>query len=104
MIVRELDFIKVKGKSKPVIIYELVAIREGPLARAIPERKAGVMEAYAQGRRRYLNRQFALAIGMARRWNSTAPTSPLPCTCVGASTGCRNRPESWDGSWQMQEK
>jgi adenylate cyclase len=40
LLVRELDFITVKGKTQPVTIYELVAIKEGELAvpQIVPDR------------------------------------------------------------------
>ncbi|MGF1490869.1 MAG: GAF domain-containing protein [Microcoleaceae cyanobacterium] len=54
LIVQELDRITVKGKSKPVTIYELVGIREGELARPIPDIKQQIMEHYSRGREYYL--------------------------------------------------
>lgn len=54
VIVRELDFITVKGKSQPVRIYELVGIREGKLARPLSEKQQQIIEHYHQGREYYL--------------------------------------------------
>ncbi len=54
LIVRELDFITVKGKSKPVKIYELVGISAGELARPISEEQQGMIDHYHQGRAYYL--------------------------------------------------
>ncbi|MDJ1175423.1 adenylate/guanylate cyclase domain-containing protein [Roseofilum capinflatum] len=54
--VRELDNITVKGKSKPVTIYELLGIREGTsvVGRPLTEKQEAVKTHYEQGRRHYL--------------------------------------------------
>ena len=53
--VRELDFITVKGKSEPVIIYELVGIREGysPIGKSLSEKQQQIVEHYNKGREHY---------------------------------------------------
>ncbi len=56
--VRELDIVRVKGKTQPVALYELVGRRSDP----IPETKQQVIELYEQGRERYLKREFAQAL------------------------------------------
>jgi hypothetical protein len=54
--VRELDNITVKGKSKPVTIYELLGIREGTsvVGRPLTERQEAIRNHYEQGRKHYL--------------------------------------------------
>lgn len=54
LIVRELDFITVKGKSQPVRIYELVGIRSGKLARPISDEQQQIIDHYHRGREFYL--------------------------------------------------
>ncbi|TVU54365.1 MAG: GAF domain-containing protein [Arthrospira sp. PLM2.Bin9] len=54
LIVRELDFITVKGKSQPVRIYELVGIREGKQARPISDEQQQIIDHYYRGRQLYL--------------------------------------------------
>ncbi len=54
VIVRELDFITVKGKKKPVRIYELVGIKVGNLARPVSEKQQQIIDHYHQGRDYYL--------------------------------------------------
>ena len=54
VIVRELDFITVKGKSKPVRIYELVGIKDGKLNRPLSEEQQQIIEHYHLGREYYL--------------------------------------------------
>ena len=56
--VRELDIVRVKGKTHPVSIYELVGQRSEP----IPETKQRVIELYEQGREYYLKREFTQAL------------------------------------------
>ncbi|MEG4353243.1 GAF domain-containing protein [Microcoleus sp. LAD1_D3] len=53
--VRELDFITVKGKSEPVIVYELVGIREGysPVGKSLTETQEKIIEHYTKGREHY---------------------------------------------------
>ncbi|MEG4342847.1 GAF domain-containing protein [Microcoleus sp. A003_D6] len=53
--VRELDFITVKGKSEPVIVYELVGIREGhsPVGKPLTETQQQIVEHYNKGREHY---------------------------------------------------
>ncbi|MEB3279924.1 MAG: adenylate/guanylate cyclase domain-containing protein [Lyngbya sp.] len=54
LIVRELDYITVKGKSQPVKIYELVGIKEGKLARPLSEEQQKIIDHYREGRKYYL--------------------------------------------------
>ena len=53
--VRELDFITVKGKSEPVIVYELVGIKEGdsPIGKSLTETQQQVVTHYNQAREHY---------------------------------------------------
>jgi hypothetical protein len=53
--VRELDFITVKGKSEPVVVYELVGIREGysPVGKPLTETQQQIIEHYTKGREHY---------------------------------------------------
>ncbi len=53
--VRELDFITVKGKSEPVIVYELVGIREGhsPIGKPLTEKQQKIVEHYNKAREHY---------------------------------------------------
>ncbi len=55
---RELDIVRVKGKCQPVSVYEVVGRRTD----RIPDKKQQVIELYEQGRKYYLNREFAGAL------------------------------------------
>jgi adenylate cyclase len=54
---RELDFIRVKGKNKPVSIYELIGLQTEPLSAL----KQKAIDLYNKGRQYYLSRQFEKA-------------------------------------------
>jgi adenylate cyclase len=56
--VRELDIVRVKGRTQPVSVYEIVGRRSDPIAVT----KQQVIELYEQGREYYLKREFALAL------------------------------------------
>jgi adenylate cyclase len=53
--VRELDFITVKGKSEPVIVYELVGIKAGqsPIGKDLTETQQQIVEHYNKAREHY---------------------------------------------------
>ena len=55
---RELDFIRVKGKTKPVAIFELVGLRD----ENIGDDKKKVIEVYHKGRELYLQQKFLAAM------------------------------------------
>ncbi len=102
VVVRELDYITVKGKTKPVVIYELVGMRNDP----IPEVKQRVMEHYEKGRRYYLDRQFAQAMGefgMALEADKTDKSSVLHLDRCQKWL-LKPPSEDWDGSWTLTEK
>ncbi|MFZ9738141.1 MAG: GAF domain-containing protein [Prochlorotrichaceae cyanobacterium] len=103
---RELDFIKVKGKNRPVSVYELVALRDGSLARPVSEQKVSVMEHYEKARTHYLHREFALAMGQFAQALEIDPRDKASSLHLER---CQywlqhSPPEDWDGSWEMKEK
>ena len=51
---RELDYIRVKGRSEPIAIYELIGLRSDPISSQTTQ----LIEYYHQGREYYLKRQF----------------------------------------------
>jgi len=103
---RELDYIKVKGKTKPVSVYELIGIREGPLARDVPQAKLDILDHYSRGRKMYLDRQFARAMaefGMVLEIDKDEKSAQLQLQrCQHYLT---NPPETtWDGAFTMTSK
>lgn len=100
---RQLDFIRVKGKQKPVAIYELIGLQSEPL----PDAFKRMIEIYQRGREFYLQRRFRLAMNefativedihihdrasllhleRCQHWLQNPP------------------PEGWDGAWTLTEK
>ncbi|MEQ8757704.1 MAG: GAF domain-containing protein [Coleofasciculus sp. G1-WW12-02] len=57
--VRELDRLPVKSKPQSLAIYELLGLR----SQSLSSQQEQIIDHYQQGRRYYLNQQFALAIG-----------------------------------------
>ncbi|WP_088891221.1 GAF domain-containing protein [Leptolyngbya ohadii] len=55
---RELDRIRVKGKNKPVSIYELVGLR----CEGLSDQRKQAIDLFQQGREFYLNRKFSKAM------------------------------------------
>jgi adenylate cyclase len=57
--VRELDRLPLKSKPQSLAIYELLGLR----SQSLSSQQEQIIDHYQQGRRYYLNQQFALAIG-----------------------------------------
>ncbi|MBX7218429.1 MAG: GAF domain-containing protein [Blastocatellia bacterium] len=103
---RELDCIRVKGKTEPVRIYELIGIRTGPLARPLSPHKLQVIEHYATGRKLYLEREFGKA---NREFNAARAIDPDDKPTQMHIQRCWHfmpspPPPDWDGVWTMTEK
>jgi adenylate cyclase len=100
--VRELDYIKVKGKDKPVKIYELLGLQSDP----IPTEKAQVIEHYHKGREHYLSRNFPMAMaefGIVLSLNKDDKAAALHLS--RCQHWLQNPPwDDWDGSWTLTEK
>lgn len=100
--VRELDKIRVKGKTQPVSIYELVGLNSD----SIPEQKQRVIEHYHKGRELYLNRDFAMAIGEFAQVLKYEPNDKPATMHINY---CRDwlttpLPDNWDGTRSLTEK
>ena len=104
--VRELDFITVKGKTEPVKIYELVGIKEGPLAKELDPEQQELINAYHEGRECYLNRNFEEAMSKFGRVleldrnNKAADLHTDRCLHFLQEPP----PADWDGVWRLTEK
>jgi adenylate cyclase len=100
--VRELDYIKVKGKDNPVKIYELVGLESDTLTEA----QSQMIEHYHLGRKYYLDRNFPQAMaefGTVLGRNKDDKASFLHLS------RCQHwlqnpPPDNWDGSWSLTEK
>ncbi|MGQ4648679.1 GAF domain-containing protein [Lyngbya aestuarii] len=99
---RELDIVRVKGKTQPVSLYELVGRRSDP----IPATKQRVIELYEQGRQYYLRRDFARALEkfeavLAIESNDQAALLHQQRSQKWMST---TLPNDWDGIETLTEK
>lgn len=99
---RELDYIRVKGKTQPVAIYELLGLR----TETISEQKQQVVEHYQIARDLYLKRRFAQAIGQFAtvleidRHDQAAALHIERCHHWLTNPP----PDDWNGSWALTEK
>jgi adenylate cyclase len=100
---RELDCIRVKGKTEPVRIYELVDLRTEPLS----SEKEEIIEHYHKGREYYLSRKFTRAMGefgiILEEFDKNDKAAALHLD------RCQHflkepPPDDWDGVWTMTEK
>jgi adenylate cyclase len=99
---RELDYIKVKGKTKPVSIYELIGLRSD----TISDQKQQVIEHYHKGRQHYLNRKFALAMGeFGTVLEIDSKDKSAELHLERCQYWLKSSPDDdWDGSWTMTAK
>lgn len=99
---RELDFIKVKGKTKPVAIYELVGLRSD----TISDQKKRSIEHYHKARQHYLNRKFAFAVAeFATVLEIDHHDKAAALHMERCQHWLKNPPlEEWDGAWSLTEK
>ncbi|WP_448561849.1 GAF domain-containing protein [Trichothermofontia sp.] len=99
---RELDYITVKGKTKPVAVYELI----GLATEKISDQKKQIIDLYHQGRKFYLERNFPMAMaqfGMVLSLDKQDKAAALHLE------RCQHYlqnppPDDWDGAWVLTEK
>jgi adenylate cyclase len=99
--VRELDLLQVKGREKPVRIFELLG-RKGELTEGLAE----AMRVFSEGLEHYRNRRWAEAMASFRRVQQLKPGD-------GPSETLTRRceiylkeppPEDWDGVFRLTRK
>ena len=100
---RQLDLIRVKGKTKPVAIYELVGLRSDRLTDAV----ASQIEIYERGRDFYGKRKFRLAMNefatIVEEIDSQDRAALLQLE--RCQHFLQHPPgEEWDGAWSLTEK
>ena len=100
--VRELDYVCVKGKRQPVLLYEVLGLRSQPLSPAQHEQVA----LYEKGRIHYQQRKFDLAIDTFSSLLRATPEDPATRLYLNRCQQLQQHPPTsdWDGSWQLQEK
>ena len=102
ILARELDLIRVKGKSEPVCGYELMAKAEDGL----PEGKERMIQIFLQGLEAYKNRQWAEALEHFRTALRIVPDDGPSATYVGRCEAflLDPPPKDWDGVYVMTAK
>ena len=100
--VRELDLIRVKGKLKPVKIYELIGDRAQPLTQDM----ATFLALYREGREAYINRKFHSAIALFDKAHALQPQDSTVEIYLERAQAYIQRPpaEDWDGVHVMTTK
>ncbi len=100
--VRELDLIRVKGKLKPVKIYELIGDRTYPL----PPETQQFLDLYNQGREAYKTRAFHLAISHFDAAQAMQPNDLAVTLHLERAQEYIQRPPAadWDGVHVMTTK
>jgi len=99
---RKMDYLRVKGKSNPVPIYEILGYADEKL----PERKLRMLSRFAKGLAAYRRREWADAI----RWfEAAAEVDPRDKPSRIYLTRAQNYhdappPDDWDGVWTLQDK
>lgn len=103
VLARELDRIRVKGKNKPVGIYELVALR----SEQVPDQRLRQIDLYHRGREFYLERKFTKAMNEfgtiledIDRYDKAASVQLKRCQHWLETPP----PDDWDGVWSLTEK
>jgi len=110
VVFRRLGRIKVKGRSEPVPIHELVVLSEDNTARI-----RDCIAVFEQGLERYFARDWDGAIAFFRRSEPLEPNGPgrsagtasnPSLVYVAIAEGYRSAPPSpdWDGVFEMKEK
>ena len=98
---RELDLLRVKGKQKPVRVYQVLA-RDGELA---PEREK-LVHAYNEGLRLYKEREWEAGIEAFQKAlvvdNTDGPTKTYLERC--RTYLAEPPPADWDGVWVLTTK
>ncbi|HEY9599097.1 MAG TPA: adenylate/guanylate cyclase domain-containing protein, partial [Cyanophyceae cyanobacterium] len=100
--VRELDSVRVKGKTQPVSIYEVIGLRSDPIS----ETKQQIIELYEQGRDYYLKRQLKRAM---KKFEAVLAINGDDKAALLHQQRCqdwlsRQLPKDWDGIETLTEK
>ena len=98
---RKLDAVKVIGKDKPIIIYEVLG-RAGEISRAL----ADTVDCYAKGLDEYTRQNWSKAIAFFQMALDLTPDDgPSLAMIKRCKTYMENPPpDNWDGSFKMDTK
>ncbi|MFH1416004.1 MAG: adenylate/guanylate cyclase domain-containing protein [Elusimicrobiota bacterium] len=98
---RELDALKVKGKTKPVHVYELMALKG-----ELPEEKQKAIRLFKQGILLYKGRKWDESIIMFNSVLKVIPDDGPSRTYLARCNEYKNNPPdgNWDGVWELKTK
>ena len=100
MVGRELDFLAVKGKEKPVRVFEVIGERGGVAADVIAR-----MDAFGAALKRYRDRDFAGARTAFEAIVAGGTDGPAQAYVERCSYFLEHPPgDDWDGVWYLKEK
>jgi len=102
IIVRELDLLRVKGKTEPVKVYELVGLSEA----GVPDKKQQILDIFAKGFEYYLEQDWETAVRYLKQAqlidSMDGPTLTYLQRC---NRFMQNPPpKDWDGVFTMETK
>jgi len=102
VLVRELDCIRVKGRTQPVSVYELVEKKDAQL----PSTHYQILELYNRGRQCYLQKHFAKSLSY---FSTILNINPFDKAARLHIQRCQYflmnpPPATWDGVWTMTTK
>jgi len=102
IIVRELDLLRVKGKTKPVQVYELLGLVENGL----PENKKQILDFFREGYKNYLGQNWSTAIKYFQQALTIDPNDGPSKTYIRRCEQFSKIPprEDWDGVFTLQTK
>jgi adenylate cyclase len=100
--VRELDLLRVKGKEKPVRVYELLAVKEQNFSEAFEQ----MLQSYEQGLAAYRQKDWDTAITCFQAARQHVPEDQPSQLYLERSKQMQAHPpdEDWDGVYVMRTK
>lgn len=100
-VVRMIDLVAVKGKTKPEFIYELMAQDKKEIAFDID----AFNDIFAKGFSAYLQQQWDAAIELFKQCLNLFPGDPVAALFILRCQELKaNPPLQWDGVWRLSEK
>jgi adenylate cyclase len=101
-ILREIDWVRVKGRKQPVSIYELIGRKNSSLSKERIE----ILECYAAGLKAFRNQCWNEALGYFERTQSFQPQDTPSLVMSKRCTEYKKSPpqKDWDGVFQQTTK
>ena len=102
IIARQLDLLKVKGKTKPAKVYELIGLTE----KGISEKKNQAIQYFSQGMENYFSQNWEMAIKYFKQALETDHMDNPSKRYLRRCEQFLNNPpgDNWDGVYTMLTK